>query len=160
MTCDLATLMVGQQGHIGAAYLHRHRAAGTKAATLRQGVQGWRAARNPLQPLAGAGQGGEGLAQGAGVRVVRGGQDLGGGGNLDQIARIHHADAVAEFNHQAKVMGDEQDREAEGVFQPANLFDDVALYQHIQGRGGFVHDDQLGVQAHGDCDADPLPHPA
>lgn len=79
---------------------------------------------------------------------------------LDNPARIHHRDPVAKLGHHAEIMGDEDDGQAAFTPQLIQQRQDLRLYGHIQRRGRFIGDDDLGVvgQRHGDPHA--LPHAA
>lgn len=57
-------------------------------------------------------------------------------------------------------MGNEEDGEVELLFQCIDLLQDLPLHHHIERRSGFVHDEQLGVEGHGDGDHQPLAHAA
>ena len=47
----------------------------------------------------------------------RGGVEVGGGGDLDDLAGVHHRDAIAEPGDDAEVVGDQQHGEAEPLLQ-------------------------------------------
>ena len=62
----------------------------------------------------------------ASVRVRRAIEDFLRRTHLDDLARIHHSDAVANLRRDAKVMRDEQDG---GVFLPAKV---IQQLQHLR----------------------------
>ena len=77
------------------------------------------------------------------------------GAGLNGLARIHHANPVAGFQDQPKIMADEQHG---GAVFPAQILDQIdhcRLDRHIQRRGRFIEDQERGFrhQGHGDDDA-------
>ncbi len=151
---------LGQSGVLLTAALVHLAAAGLKAAADRHLQQVERGARDPFQHLLRPVQGREGVTEPFGIGVQRRGQDRLGGGNLHQFTGIHDADAIAELHHQGEVVGDEQNGEVELFFQGINLLQDLPLHHHIERRGWFIHDQELGVERHGDGDHQPLAHAA
>jgi hypothetical protein len=75
--------------------------------------------------------------------------------DLDQLAEIHHRDAVADVLHHGKVVSDEQIGEAEALLQVLQQVHDLRLDRHVERRHRFVADDQVGIdrQRAGDADA-------
>ena len=74
---------------------------------------------------------------------------------LHQLAAVHDNHAVGGFGHHAQVVRDQKHGHAGLVAQAAQQVKDLRLDGHVQGRGGLVGDQQLGVagQRHGDHDA-------
>ena len=64
------------------------------------------------------------------------------------LAVPNHGDAVAEFKEFLQLVGDEENGHALGLQVPDRLHQlcDLLL---AQGGGGFIHDDELGVQGDG-----------
>ena len=81
-------------------------------------------------------------------------------GDLDQLAEIHHRDAVADVLHHRKVMGNEQIGEAEALLQILQQVDDLRLDRDVERRHRLVADDQVGIDGEGAGDADALALPA
>lgn len=57
-------------------------------------------------------------------------------------------------------MGDEDDGEAEFAAQADDLLEDEALHDDVDGGGGFVHDDEVGLAGQGQGDGGALAHAA
>ena len=74
---------------------------------------------------------------------------------LHHKAAVQNNNAVAQLSHNAQVMGDKDDAGAVFLLQGAHLFQNLVLDGHIQGGGGLVRNQQVGVvgQRHGDHDA-------
>ncbi len=93
--------------------------------------------------------------QGLGIRVARPLVDLMLRAVLDDLAQVHHRNAVAEVPDDPEVVGDEDEGNAEVAAQPVEQVDDLRLDRHVKGRDGLVGDDDLGLdcQCPGDPDA-------
>jgi hypothetical protein len=78
------------------------------------------------------------------------------GGDLDQLAEIHHRHAVADVLHHGEVVGDEQIGEAEAALQVLQQVDDLRLDRDIEGGDRLVAHDQVGIDGERAGDADPL----
>ena len=74
---------------------------------------------------------------------------------LDDLALLHHADAVGELAHDAEVVGDEQKRHAEPLLDVLQQRDDLRLHGDVERGGRLVGDQQIGLvgERHGDHDA-------
>ena len=83
-------------------------------------------------------------------------EELIGLGHLDDLAQVHHRDAVAHVAHDGEVVGDEDDRQPELALQLGEQVDDLRLDRDVERRDGLVGDDQLGLQRDGARDADAL----
>ena len=96
--------------------------------------------------------------QGLGVFVLGVVEDLGGRPGFHDHAAAHHGDPVRQVGHDAHVVGDQDDRAVQLVAQVAHEVQDFGLDRHVEGRGGFVGDQQLGIagQRLGDHGALPL----
>ncbi len=81
-------------------------------------------------------------------------------GDLDQLAQIHHRDAVADVLHHGEVVGDEQIGEAEALLQILQQVDDLRLDRDVERRHRLVADDQVGIDGERAGDADALALPA
>ncbi len=105
-------------------------------------------------------QAGDGLqqAQRVGVhRVVEQRADL---GFLHHLAAVHDHHAVGRLRHHAQVVRDQQHGHARVVAQAAQQIQDLRLDGHVEGRGGLVGDDEIGVVGDRDGDDGPLAHAA
>ncbi len=98
---------------------------------------------------------GQALQQPDRVRVLGLLEDLDGIALLDDLAGVHHADAVAHRTDHTEVVGDQQDRRVGLLAQGADEVEDFGLDRGVEAGGRFVEDEQLGVarQGHGDDDA-------
>ena len=76
------------------------------------------------------------------LRVV---EDLCGVAGFDDHAPAHHRDPVRQVGHDAHVVRDQDDRAVQLVAQVAHQVQDFGLDRDIEGRGGLVGDEQLGV---------------
>ena len=74
---------------------------------------------------------------------------------FDDLAVLHHADAVGELAHDAEVVGDEQKRHAEPLLDVLQQRDELGLHRDIERGGRLVGDQEIGLvgERHGDHDA-------
>ena len=86
------------------------------------------------------------------ARVVK---QLPDGGGLGHLAGIHDHDLVTEFGNHPQIVGNEDHRHAGLRLQVAYQVQNLGLDGHIQGRGGFVGNQDIGLagQRHGNHDA-------
>ncbi len=94
------------------------------------------------------------------VGVERIAEQLGGGGDLHEIAGIHDADAIGDLGHQSHVVANEEHRGSKILADPEQGIHYLALHDDIQGAGRLVGDDQPWPEANRNRDADPLLHAA
>ena len=97
-----------------------------------------------------AGRGGSASARPSSASVYgwqRVEEQLLGVGDLDQLADVHHRDAVADVLDDAQVVGDEQVGQAELVLQVLEQVEDLRLDRDVERRDRLVADDQLRVRA-------------
>ncbi len=62
---------------------------------------------------------------------------------LDDLARVHDRDPVAELDEQRQVVRDEEDGEAEVALEVLHPLEDLALDDDVERRRRLVHDHQL-----------------
>ena len=103
---------------------------------------------------------GERPEQAQGVRVLRVGEDRGRIALLDDLARVHDADPVAQRPDDAEVVGDQQDRRVGLRLEAPDQVQDARLDGGVEPGRGLVEDQQLRVRGQGDRDDDALLHPA
>src|SRR6202030_3759779 len=74
---------------------------------------------------------------------------------FDDLAVLHHADAVGELAHDAEVVGDEQKRHAEPLLDVLQQRDDLGLHRDVERGGRLAGDQEIGLvgERHGDHDA-------
>ena len=103
------------------------------------------------QPGRVAFQAGAAGQQGAGVVVLRAGEDLRHRPLLADDAVAHHHHVVGHLAHHAQVVADEQHAHAPRGLELTHELQDLALDGDVQRRGGLIGDQQLGLagQRHG-----------
>jgi hypothetical protein len=74
---------------------------------------------------------------------------------LDDLARVHHRDAVRDVGDHAHVVRDQDEAHVALLLELGEQAHDLRLHGHVERRGGLVGDQHLGVerQRHGDHDA-------
>ena len=77
-------------------------------------------------------------------------------GDLDDLAEVHHGDAVAHVAHDREVVRDEDVGEAELALQIGEQVEDLRLDRDVERRDRLVADDELRPQREGARDADAL----
>ena len=82
------------------------------------------------------------------------------GGLLHNPAAVHHVHRVRHVGHHAEVVGNEDQGGIALPLHGLQHVQDLGLDGHVQGRGGLVGDDQLGVAGEGHGDQHPLAHAA
>ena len=80
-----------------------------------------------------------------GVGVLGRGEDLLGGALFDNPALLHHGNAVREVGHHAHVVGDQDDGRIQFVLEVPDQVQDFGLHGDVQGRGGLIGNQQLGI---------------
>ena len=91
-----------------------------------------------------------------GVRVRRPVVDVLLRADLDDLAEIHHRDAVGDVPDEREVVRDEQIGEAEVALQRLEEVDDLRADRHVERRDGLVEDDHLRVEGERARESDPL----
>ena len=81
--------------------------------------------------------------------------DFFGRAGFDDLAEIHHHDALADVFDDGEVVRDEEIGDAALLLQVLQKIDDLGLDGDVEGADGFVADDQFGFdgQRAGDADA-------
>ena len=98
---------------------------------------------------------GHGTHQGGGVGVLRLAEDLVGRSKLDELADIHHRDAVGDVAHHRKVVGDEEEGQFQARLQLEQQVQHLRLDRDVERRDRLVgHDEaRVGGERPGDADA-------
>jgi hypothetical protein len=148
-----------ERRHIGRALLDGERATRVKAAA---GGRFGKVGRSSLEG-------------GFGRRITdawQGGDQMGGIGMpwcckervrrplFHKPSRIHDADAVGASGVHAHVVGDEHHGRSHLALHIADHHKHVLLHHHVERRGRFVGDDELGLTHRRQGDRHPLAHPA
>ncbi len=87
-------------------------------------------------------------------------EELGGLRRLDDLAEVHHGDAVADVFDDLEIVRDEEKRETEFVLQLLQEVHDLCLNRDVEGADGLVAHDELGPNGESAGDADALALPA
>ena len=98
----------------------------------------------------------DGLHQGLGVGVALLGEDLLSGGLFHGPAGVHDHYLVGPALDDSEVVGDEDHRHAPLGTEVVEQVQDVLLDGDVQGRGGFIGDEDPWFARQGCCDHDPL----
>ena len=80
-------------------------------------------------------------------------------GAFHDLAGVHDGNIVRDLHQQGKIVCDEKNGKTQLFPQGGNLLENILLHHHIQGGGGFIHDQQGRIQGQGDGDDSPLAHP-
>ena len=91
---------------------------------------------------------------GVGMQGVR--AQLGAVGGLDDLAEVHHGDAVADVGDGGEIVADEQIAHAESPLQVLELGDDLRPDRHVERGDRLVEHDQPRVGRQRPGDGDPL----
>ena len=73
------------------------------------------------------------------IRVLRGFEKIHDCRPLHQLTGIHHPYAGGDPGHHPQIMGDVHDGRIELLAQIGDQIEHSRLHGHIQGRGGFIH---------------------
>ena len=79
---------------------------------------------------------------------------------LHHAAGVHHANAVCSAGHDAKVVGDEEDRHSDAFAKAHDEIKHLRLHGHIERSRGLVRNQELRLARQGDGNHCPLAHPA
>src|SRR5829696_4884550 len=90
------------------------------------------------------------------VRMLRPSKELLARSDLDDLAEVHHRDAVAQELDGGEVVADEETGEPERAPQVAHEIEDGGVHRDVQGRDGLVRDQQARVDAERPGQADAL----
>ena len=71
-------------------------------------------------------------------------------------AMLHHGDVVADLRRNAKVVGDEQQCDAEPGLDFIEQFEHLRLHRHIERGNRFVRDENVGIERQRACNRDAL----
>ena len=102
---------------------------------------------------------GEGRRQRPRVRVRRGAEHVGGRALLDDPARVHDGEPVADLDQHGEIVRDEQHGESELVLELLQQLQDLGLDHDVERGRRLVGDDEARAagQRHRDHHALPLP---
>ena len=97
-----------------------------------------------------------GLEQYSGVRMVGAPIEIGGRTYLDDPAEVHDGDHVADDSHHMEIVTDEQVGESQAFFEVEQEIDDLRLNRDIEGAGGLIRNDEIGLDTQGASDEESL----
>ena len=80
-------------------------------------------------------------------------EHVGGRAKLDDLAKIHHSNAIGDVLHDGEVVRDKDHGQAHLARKLEKQIDDLRLNRHVEGRDRFVGDDEFGFdrQRASDC---------
>ena len=110
--------------------------------------------RNGLQAFLLLSHSGDGIKKSLSIRMAGTVDHVIPGAAFHDFAAVHHDDTIRHLGNHRQVMGDQNERSALLLHQLIHELEDLRLYGHIQGGGGLVRNQQVGVvgQRHGDHD--------
>ena len=92
--------------------------------------------------------------------AVEAADDVGQGPGLDDAAAVEQGNRVADALDDVHLVRDDQDGEAAAAADLHDQVEDLVGRLRIEGGGGLVEQQHVGVGGQGAGDADPLPHAA
>ena len=101
---------------------------------------------------------GQGVEQALGIGMQGVVEHILQGAVLHDLACVHHRHRVAHLRHNAQIVGDHDHGGVVLFLELAHQLQHLGLDGHIQGGGGLVGDEELGVAGQGDGDHHPLLH--
>lgn len=141
------------------AVLERLGTPGGEPAVGRGLVGRWHVALDGVEPLVVDARSRDGVQQALRVRMFGVCEQLFDRCLLDELAGVHHVDAVADLRDDAHVVGDKEDRQVTLGLDVLEEFDDLGLNRHVEGGRGFVADEHVGVAREHHRDHCALSHP-
>jgi hypothetical protein len=99
---------------------------------------------------------GYGVEQGARVRVARGLEEVARGRRFDDLAEVHDRHAVGDVAYDAQIVRDEEVGQTEAHLELAEEIQDLGLNRDVEGRDGFVANEELRPGGERTSDADAL----
>ena len=75
-------------------------------------------------------------------------------GNLSPLAKEDNA--ITQQDGLVNVVGDEEDRGAQGLLNATELALEISADQRVEGSEGFIHQEDIGTVCQRSCDADAL----
>ena len=94
------------------------------------------------------------------VRVLGMIENVVGGALFDDLARIHHDHALANFGHDTEIVSDHDDRRAEIAIEPVHQIENLSLNGHIERGCRLVGDQHSRIAGQRDGDHHALSHSA
>jgi hypothetical protein len=93
----------------------------------------------------------------AGVGVVWRLEERFDGTQLDNLPEVHDGDSIADVLDEPQVVGNEEVRQLERLLQIHQQIHDLCLNRNIQGRDGFVEDEERRTECESASQSNPLP---
>ena len=82
----------------------------------------------------------QGRKQAAGIRVARGGKEIGHRSRFDHAPGIHDRYILGTLRHKTQIMGHKKDRHSKAVAQIGDQIEDLRLKRDVERGGRFVRD--------------------
>ena len=143
------------------AHLHGMGAAGEIRAARRRREQIRRRAVDGGEGLLGVfAVGGHGGAQAQRVGMRGAVEHVVGAAGLQDFAGVHHGHLVRHAGDDAQIVRDEHDGHVVLALQVTHEVEDLRLDRHVEGRGGFIGDEDGGFAGQGHGDHGALQHAA
>ena len=79
---------------------------------------------------------------------------------LYNVAGVHDGNGIADFRNHSQVVGNEEHRRFQFPAGFFNKVENLGLHRHVQGGGGFIGNEELGMAGQGNGYHHPLPHAA
>ena len=95
-------------------------------------------------------------SSGAGIGLLRVGQDLRRRALFDDPAMLHHGNVVADLRRDAQIVGDEQQRDAEPGLDFVEQFQHLRLHRDVERGDGLVRHQHVGIERERARDRDAL----
>ena len=101
---------------------------------------------------------GHGLQKAAGIGMCRCLKDLRFVSEFDDASSVHHSDTICDLRNHGEVVGDKKHSQTKPGAQLGEQVENLGLNGYIEGRRGFVGDEQLRAVDDGHGDHDALAH--
>lgn len=82
----------------------------------------------------------------------------GGASGLDEVAGLHDEEAMADLMEEAEIVGDKKNGHVMALVEVLEKVDNAFLGGGIEGGGGLIRDEQVGLGTDGGGDGEPLEH--
>ncbi len=101
---------------------------------------------------------GNAVEKSTGVGVLGGAENFFNGALLDEFSFEHNQNTIRKIGDNTEVVGDKEDGHAELISEIAKEVENLGLDGDIEGGGGFIGDEKLGLAGEGHGDHGPLLH--
>lgn len=148
---------IEEEGFFDLTFLFRVRASGLKEAPFsREGEPGFLFFQTFFPPLSRI-EFRNGPEQELRVRMKRPAKKILPTGHFHDLSQIHHSNSITDVFDDSKIMRNEEIREPQLISKVHQKVEDLGLDGDIEGRDGFIGDDQIGTKGDSPGNSDPLP---